>query len=127
MPLYENQVGSIRDYWDIPTAMSPESFVRGAVSTPEESTFYSDARVLSSVEIIDLVTPDLIQSTPPNAACYAPKKKNNSFESSNNLNKKLSFDSNIIPRFYIFIFVSFDFYAVLTIMCAYFLSQFFFA
>ena len=41
--MYENQEGCIRDnaeretYWDIPTAMSPESFVSGAVSTPEES------------------------------------------------------------------------------------------
>ena len=25
-------------YWDIPTARSPESFVRGAVSTPEQLT-----------------------------------------------------------------------------------------
>ena len=81
MPLYENQEGCIRDYaereayWDIPTAMSPESFVRGPVSTPEQSTSYSDARVSSSAETIDLVTPDLIQGTPPNAACYAPKKR----------------------------------------------------
>ena len=83
MPLYENQEGYIRNYaereayWDIPTAMSPESFVRGAVSTPEQSTSYSDARVSSSAETIDLVTPDLnqIQGTPPNAACYAPKKR----------------------------------------------------
>ena len=56
-------------------SMSPESFVRGAVSTPEQSTSYSDARVSSSAETIDLVTPDLIQGTPPNAACYAPKKR----------------------------------------------------
>ena len=81
MPLYENQEGCIRDYaereayWDIPTAMSPESFVRGAVSTPEQSTSYSDALVSSSAETIDLVTPNLIQGTPPNAACYAPKKR----------------------------------------------------
>ena len=81
MPLYENQEGCIRDYkereayWDIPTAMSPESFVRGAVSTPEQSTSYSYARVPSSAETIDLVTPDFIQGTPPNAACYAPKKR----------------------------------------------------
>ena len=33
-------------YWDIPTAMSYESFVRGAVSTPEQSTSYSDAPFL---------------------------------------------------------------------------------
>ena len=86
--------------------MSPESFVRGAVSTPEQSTSYSDARVSSSAETIDLVTPDLIQGTPLNAVCYAPKKREKySFEVSNNLNKKLSFVSNIIPRFYIFIFV----------------------
>ena len=52
-----------------------ESFVRGAVSTPEQSTSYSDARVSSSAETIDLVTPDLIQGTPPNAACYAPEKR----------------------------------------------------
>ena len=81
MPLYENQEGCIRDYaereayWDLPTAMSPESFVRGAVSTPEQSTSYSDARVSSSAETIDLVTSDLLQGTPPNAACYAPKKR----------------------------------------------------
>ena len=31
-------------YFHIPTAMSPESFVRGAVSTPEQPTFFSDAR-----------------------------------------------------------------------------------
>ena len=80
-PLYENQEGCFRDYaereayLDIPTAMSPESFVRGAVSTPEQSTSYSDAWVSSSVETIDLVTPDLIQGTPPNAGCYAPKKR----------------------------------------------------
>ena len=73
-PLYENQEGRIRDYaereacWDIPTAMSPESFVRGAVSTPERSTSNSDARVSS-------VTPDLIQGTTLNAPCYAPKKR----------------------------------------------------
>ena len=79
MPLYENQEGRIRDYaereayWHIPTAMSPESFVRGVVSTPEQSTSYSDARVSS--ETIDLVTPDLIQGTPLNAACYAPNKR----------------------------------------------------
>ena len=111
MPLYENQEGYIRDYaereayWEIPTAMSLKSFVRGAVSTPDKTTSYSDARVSSSAETINLVTPDLIQVTPPNAACYAPKKRNYSFESSNNLNKKLSFVSNIIPRFYIFFFV----------------------
>ena len=79
IPLYENQEVCIRDYaereayWDIPTAMSPESFVRGAV--PEQSTSYSDARVSSSAETIDLMTPDLIQGTPTNAACYAPKKR----------------------------------------------------
>ena len=111
MPMYDNQEGCIRDYAereayrDIPTAMSPESFVRGAVSTPEQSTSYSGARVSSSAETINLVTPDLIQSTPPNANCYAPKRENYSFESSNNLNKKLSVVSNIIQRFYIFIFV----------------------
>ena len=83
MPLYENQEGCIRDcverqaYWDIPTAMSPESFVRGTVSTKEQSTSYSDARVSSTqcAETIDLVTPDLIQGTPPAAACYAPRKR----------------------------------------------------
>ena len=55
--------------------MSPESFVSGAVSTPEQSTSYSHARVSSiqSAETIDLVTPNLIQGTPPTAACYAPK------------------------------------------------------
>ena len=98
MPLYENQEECIRDYaereayWDIPTAISSESFVRGAVSTPEQSTSYSDARVPSSAETIDLVTLDLIQGNPPNAACYASLlqmlRKNYSFESSNNLNKK---------------------------------------
>ena len=83
MPLYENQEGCIHDYvereayWDNPTAMSTESFVRGAVSTPEQSTSYSDAPVSStqSAETIDLVTPDLIQGTPPTAACYAPKNR----------------------------------------------------
>ena len=81
MSLNESQEGCILDYaerevyWDIPTAMSPKSFVRGAVSTPEHSTSYSDARVSSSAETIDLVTPDLIQGTPSNAACYAPKKR----------------------------------------------------
>ena len=47
--------------------MSRESFVRGAVSNPEQSTFYSDARVSStmSAETTDLVTPDLIQGKPP--------------------------------------------------------------
>ena len=34
-----------------------------------------DARVSSSAETIDLVIPDLIQRCPPNAACYAPKKR----------------------------------------------------
>ena len=34
----------------------------------------------------------------------------NSFESSNNLNKKLSFVSNVIPRFYIIIFKLFQHY-----------------
>ena len=83
MPLYENQTICIRDsaerkaYWDNATAMSPESFVRGTVSTPEQSTSYSDARVSSTqcAETIDLVTPDLIQGTPPTAACYASKKR----------------------------------------------------
>ena len=81
MRLYENHEGCIRDYaereayWDIPTTMSPKSFVRGAVSTPEHSTSYSDARVSLSAETIDLVTPDLIQGTPLNAACCAPKKR----------------------------------------------------
>ena len=83
MPLYENQEGYFRDYsereayWDIPTAMSPDSFVRGTVSTPEQSTSYSDAQVSStqSAETIDLVTPDLIQETPRAAACYVPKKR----------------------------------------------------
>ena len=62
MPLFENQLGCIRDYaereayWVIPTAMSPKSFVRGAFSTPEQSTSYSDARVSTSAETIDLVT-----------------------------------------------------------------------
>ena len=43
MPLYENQEGCARDYAereaysDFSTAMSPESFVRGAVSTPDKS------------------------------------------------------------------------------------------
>ena len=47
--LYENQERCIHDYaereskWDISTAMSHESFARGAVSTPERSTAYSDA------------------------------------------------------------------------------------
>ena len=83
MPLYENQEGCIRDYaeceayWHIPTAMSPESFVRGTVSTPEQSISYSDARVSStqSAETLDLVTPALIQGTPPTTICYAPKKR----------------------------------------------------
>ena len=84
IPLYGNQEGCIRDhaeresYWNIPTAMSPTSFVMGAFSTPEQSTSYSDARVSStqSAETLDLVNPDLIQEgTPPNAACYAPKKR----------------------------------------------------
>ena len=83
MSLYENQEGCIRDYaerkahLDIPTAMSPESFVRGTVSTPEKSTTYSDVRVSStrSAETIDLVTPDLIQGTPLNAVCNVPKKR----------------------------------------------------
>ena len=81
MPLYENQEGCIRDYaereayWEIPTAMSLRSFVRGAVSTTDKTTSYSDARVSSSAETIDLMIPDLIQVTPPNAACYAPKKR----------------------------------------------------
>ena len=49
IPLYENQKRCIRDYaecesnWDIPTAMFQESFARGAVSTQERSTAYSDA------------------------------------------------------------------------------------
>ena len=57
--------------------MSPDSFVRGTVSTPEQSTSYSDAQVSStqSAETFDLVTPDLIQGTPRTAACYVPKKR----------------------------------------------------
>ena len=56
--------------------MSPESFVRGAVTTLEQSTSSSDAWISSteSAETIDLVTPDVVQGTPPNAACYAQKK-----------------------------------------------------
>ena len=63
--LYENQEGCILDYperklyWGLPIAMSPESFVRGAVSTPapEQSTCYSDACISAtqSAETIDLV------------------------------------------------------------------------
>ena len=109
MPLYENKEGCFRDYaergayWDIPTAISPESFVWGAVSTPEQSTSYSDARVSSSAETIDLVTQDLIQGTSSPQMQFAMRQKteNFSFENSN----KLSFVSNIIPRFYIFNFV----------------------
>ena len=61
MSLYENQDRCIRDYaeretyWDIPTEMCPESFVRGTVSTPEKSISSSDARVSSSAETIDLL------------------------------------------------------------------------
>ena len=57
-PLYENQDRCIRDYaereayWDIPTEMCPESFVRGTVSTPGKSISYSDARVSSSAETV---------------------------------------------------------------------------
>ena len=111
MPLDENQEGCIRDYaereayWDIPTAMSPESFVRGAVSTPEQSTSFSDARVSSSAETIDLVTQISFKALLQMQLAMRQKKENYSFEVSNNLNKKLSFVSNIIPRFYIFIFV----------------------
>ena len=81
MPLYENQEGWVHDYaereayWDIPTAMSLESFVRGAVSTPEQSTSYSDARVSSSTETIDLVTPDLIQVSSKCSLLCAKKER----------------------------------------------------
>ena len=85
IPLYKNQESCICDYaeresyWDIPTAMSRESFVSGAISTPEQSTFYSDARVSStmSAETTDLETPDLIQGNPPKSAFNAPKKREN--------------------------------------------------
>ena len=77
MSLYENQEGYIRDYaereayLDIPTAMSPESFVRGAISTPEQSTSYSNARISSTqiAETIELATPYLVQGTPSIAVC----------------------------------------------------------
>ena len=59
--------------------MSPESFVRGAVSTPEQSTSYSDDRVSSSAETIDLVTPDLIQGKckfyPSKCSLLCPKEE----------------------------------------------------
>ena len=90
--------------------MSRESFVRGAVSNPEQSTFYSDARVSSTMraETTDLVTPDLIQGNSPKSACNAPPKKENYIlESFYNFNKKFSFVSiiNLLHRFYVFIFV----------------------
>ena len=83
MPLYENQEGCIRDYaereayWDNSTAMSPESFVMGAVSTPQQTISCSAARISStqSAETIDLVTPDFTRGDHPTSACYAPKKK----------------------------------------------------
>ena len=112
--MYENQEGCIRDYAerdpyrDIPTAMSPESFVRGAVSTLELSTSYSDARVSStqSAETTDLVTPDLIQGTPQMQLTMPSKKRENySFESSNNLNKNFLLFQLLTHRFYVFIFV----------------------
>ena len=107
--LYENQIGCIRDSaereanWDIPTAMSLETFVRGAVSTPEQSIYYSDTRVSStqSAEKTDLVTQTLFKEPLQLQLAMRQRRENYIFESSNNL-KKLSFVSKIIPRFYSF-------------------------
>ena len=104
MPLYENQEGCIRDYeereeyWDIPKAISPESFVRGTVPTPEKSISYSDARVSStqSAETIDLVTPDLFQGTPQLQLAIRQNRENFNFESSNNLNRNFHFTYSFI-------------------------------
>ena len=87
--MYENQEECIFDfaereaYWDIPTAMIPESFVRGAVSIPEHSTSYSDARVLltHNAETIDLVTPGPMQETLQLQPAMRNKKEKNAVSS----------------------------------------------